>query len=113
VPDRTRPLIRLYNKTVNKDSPGLAVMMPYESVLIFDDADPQPKLNRHSDLALTDPFRVELENREDFFVMRNRFPLKTPPRDRIDLPLVRVHLLVPLEELSWEQTADSLKMLTG
>jgi len=24
VPDRTRPLIRLYNKTVNKDSPGLA-----------------------------------------------------------------------------------------
>jgi len=28
VPDRTRPLIRLYNKTVNKDSPGLAVGSP-------------------------------------------------------------------------------------
>jgi len=87
--------------------------MPYESVLIFDAADPQPKLNRHSGRALTDPFRVGLENREDFFVMRKRFPLKTPPRDRIDLPLGRVHLLVPLEEPSWEQTVDSLKMPTG
>lgn len=87
--------------------------MPYESVPVLDDADSQPKLNRHSGLALTDPFGVWLENREDFLRMGNLLPLKNPPRDRIDLPLGRVHLLVPLEELCWEQTVDSLKMPTG